>query len=102
MVARIIKGELSVRQTEDAVRSVNEPRPTTSATSTGASTPDKPTRGGHLRPVPDPSVVELEDRLESLLDTTVSVELKGNNGKIIINFADIDDLERIYLRMTGN
>ncbi len=101
MVARVIKGELSVRQTEDAVRTVNEPR-TTPTTTTTTPAGDKPTRGGHLRPVPDPSVVELEDRLESLLETTVSVELKGNNGKIVINFADIDDLERIYLRMTGN
>jgi ParB family chromosome partitioning protein len=49
-----------------------------------------------LRPVPDASVAELEELLESYLDTRVHVDLKGRNGRIIIDFADLDDLERLY------
>lgn len=98
MVTRVINNELSVRQTEEAVRSLNEPKP---ATPTGTTSTTTPTGRGHLRPVPDPSVVELENLLETLLETSVSVDLKGKNGRIVIDFADLDDLERIYLRMTG-
>jgi ParB family transcriptional regulator, chromosome partitioning protein len=99
MVTKVVTNELSVRQTEDAVRTLNEPKPPV-ATGTTGTTATPPGRG-HLRPVPDPSVVELENLLETLLETSVSVDLKGKNGRIVIDFADLDDLERIYLRMTG-
>jgi ParB family chromosome partitioning protein len=93
MVARVVKNDLSVRATEDAVRSALEPKP--------APTPP-PERGERprLRPVPDASVAELEQLLEDYLDTRVHVDLKGRNGRIVIDFADLDDLERIYLAIS--
>src|SRR6202161_72696 len=92
LVAKVIKNELSVRATEEAVKTFMEPRPlptTEAANPTPEGTP-------RLRPVPDASVAELEELLESYLDTRVHVDLKGRNGRIIIDFADLDDLERLY------
>ncbi len=92
MVARIIKSELSVRATEEAVRTFNEPRVVVEGP--GPRADDGTPR---LRPVPDASVAELEHLLEDYLDTRVHVDLKGRNGRIIIDFADLDDLERLYI-----
>jgi ParB family chromosome partitioning protein len=92
LVAKVIKNELSVRATEEAVKAFLEPRPLPTA-ETVTRSPDGAPR---LRPVPDASVAELEELLESYLDTRVHVDLKGRNGRIIIDFADLDDLERLY------
>jgi ParB family chromosome partitioning protein len=92
LVARVVKNELSVRATEEAVKVFLEPKVTPAAEAT-AKTPDGAPR---LRPVPDASVAELEELLENYLDTRVHVDLKGRNGRIIIDFADLDDLERLY------
>jgi ParB family chromosome partitioning protein len=96
LVQRIIKNDLSVRATEEAVRGALEPRPS------GAGEAKAPvlTAVPKLRPVPDASVAELERLLEDYLDTRVHVDLKGRNGKVIIDFADLDDLERIYLAIS--
>jgi ParB family chromosome partitioning protein len=96
MVARIIKNELSVRATEEAVKLFLEPKPLTAVDSTLKPDSTKP----RLRPVPDASVAELEQLLEDYLDTRVHVDLKGRNGRIIIDFADLDDLERIYISIS--
>ncbi len=96
MVARIIKNELSVRATEEAVKVFMEPKPTSTeepAAKVGTGAP-------RLRPVPDASVAELEQLLEDYLDTRVHVDLKGRNGRIVIDFADLDDLERIYIAIS--
>jgi ParB family chromosome partitioning protein len=92
LVAKVIKNELSVRATEEAVKTFMEPRPLPT-TESAARAPEGAPR---LRPVPDASVAELEELLESYLDTRVHVDLKGRNGRIIIDFADLDDLERLY------
>jgi ParB family chromosome partitioning protein len=93
LVARVIKNELSVRATEETVKLFLEPKPV-HAPEAVAKAPDGAPR---LRPVPDASVAELEELLESYLDTRVHVDLKGRNGRIIIDFADLDDLERLYI-----
>ena len=46
-----------------------------------------------LRP---PGVLELEQLLEGHLDTRVRVEMGGKHGRVVIDFATIEDLERIY------
>ena len=97
MVARVIKNELSVRATEEAVKTFLEPK-----SSVDVETSTKPDIGApRLRPVPDASVAELEHLLEDYLDTRVHVDLKGRNGRIIIDFADLDDLERIYIAISS-
>jgi ParB family chromosome partitioning protein len=97
MVSRIIKNELSVRSTEEAVKVFLEPRAADPATATVIDATGKLPR---LRPVPDASVAELEQLLEDYLNTRVHVDLKGRNGRIIIDFADLDDLERIYISIS--
>jgi ParB family transcriptional regulator, chromosome partitioning protein len=92
LVAKVIKNELSVRATEEAVKAFLEPRPLPTAEAVTRAPEGAP----RLRPVPDASVAELEELLESYLDTRVHVDLKGRNGRIIIDFADLDDLERLY------
>ncbi len=94
MVQRIIKGEMSVRATEEAVKSALETK--SEVVEDVAPDSSKP----RLRPVPDASVAELEHLLEDYLDTRVHVDLKGRNGRIIVDFADLDDLERLYLVIT--
>src|SRR5665213_1638066 len=97
MVARVIKNELSVRATEEAVKTFLEPK--------AVVEPEPAAKPGigtaRLRPVPDASVAELEHLLEDYLDTRVHVDLKGRNGRIIIDFADLDDLERIYIAISN-
>jgi ParB family chromosome partitioning protein len=50
-----------------------------------------------LRP---PGLLELEELLADHLDTRVSVSMAGKKGRVTVDFADLDDLERIYRRMT--
>jgi ParB family transcriptional regulator, chromosome partitioning protein len=96
MVARVIKNEMSVRATEEAVKVFLEPKPQLAEATTAKSE----SAGPRLRPVPDASVAELEHLLEDYLDTRVHVDLKGRNGRIIIDFADLDDLERLYIAIS--
>ena len=60
------------------------------ATSTGA-------KSTALRP---PGLLELEGLLAEHLQTSVGVTMSGKHGKVIIDFADLEDLERIYRLMT--
>lgn len=46
-----------------------------------------------LRP---PGVLELEELLADHLDTRVRVEMGSKHGRVVIEFADLEDLERIY------
>jgi ParB family transcriptional regulator, chromosome partitioning protein len=50
-----------------------------------------------LRP---PGLLELEELLAEHLETRVSVQLGVHRGKITIDFADLEDLERVYRQMT--
>jgi ParB family chromosome partitioning protein len=93
LLERIIKNELSVRATEELAKTLNQPKPLEPTGTAPTDAPGKP----RLRPVPDASVAELEHLLEDYLSTRVHVDLKGRNGRIVIDFADLDDLERLYI-----
>ena len=54
--------------------------------------------GTKLRP---PGLLELENLLAEQLDTRVSVQLTAKRGRVTIEFADLEDLERIYRVITG-
>ncbi len=51
-----------------------------------------------LRP---PGLLELEGLLADRLDTRVAVTMGAKRGRVSIDFADLEDLERIYRLMTG-
>lgn len=91
LAERVVTEELSVRQTEDLVRSGPVPTGTTPAS------PGKRPIGATR----DPAVLELEELLGGRLDTTVRVSLGRNRGRITIEYADLDDLERIFHIING-
>ena len=80
LAARIVAEGLSVRATEEIVA-------THQATTKNA----KPKAGKHL----SPRLKEIADTLSDKYDTRFNVELGKQKGKITIEFATLDDLERI-------
>jgi ParB family chromosome partitioning protein len=87
---RAANEQLSVRAVEEAVRQHNE----LSEPQEASPPRPAPTR---LRP---PGVLELEELLADHLSTKVRVDMGANRGKVIIEFASLEDLERIYRAMT--
>jgi ParB family chromosome partitioning protein len=91
--ARVEAEGLSVRATEELVRRMAAPPKPEPAPEAPAATRDPA--------MPDAGIAELEHLLERHLDTRVKVDLKGRRGRVMIEFADLDDLERIYRAVTG-
>lgn len=98
----------TVRATEQAVRG-DDPAGAENATATPDSGGSGIGGGGaidgagltpatQLRP---PGLLELEKLLEERLDTRVAVTMGAKRGRVAIDFADLEDLERIYRLMTG-
>lgn len=89
LARKIVKDELSVRDVEEAVRARNE----TSGNGSGKTTPP-----GRMRP---PGLAELEELVSDHLETRVKIRMaKAGKGTISVDFSGLDDLERIYRRMT--
>jgi ParB family transcriptional regulator, chromosome partitioning protein len=53
------------------------------------------------RRLPAPGVLELEDLLSNHLNTRVKVEMGAKRGRVVVDFATLEDLERIYKLMVG-
>jgi ParB family chromosome partitioning protein len=91
--AKVAAEGLSVRATEELVRTklgtAKSPAPRPAP---GAGSPGK---------TKDAGLLELEQLLGDLLDTRVVVDLGPAKGRMVVEFADLDDLERIYRAMTG-
>lgn len=87
---------MSVRDVEEAVRQRSELAGQLGATPPVGS-PGRPPSGKALRP---PGLLELEDLLSGYLDTRVKVEVGAKKGRLVIDFATLEDLERIYRAMT--
>jgi ParB family chromosome partitioning protein len=98
-------GGWSVRMVEDAVRAENagadaaDDRPTDGDVPAAAAVDGAGlTPSTRLRP---PGLLELEHLLAEHLDTRVSVQMTAKKGRVTIEFADLEDLERIYRAMTS-
>jgi ParB family chromosome partitioning protein len=87
LASRIVAEGLSVRATEEFV--------SLGQRSGGA----KPARGAPTRRITAPAATELANKLSDAFDTRVRVELGRRKGKITVEFASIDDLERIVAVM---
>ncbi len=84
---RIVAEGLSVRAVEEIV-------------ALGAQATKAP-RQHEARPKPvAPALRDLADRLSDAFETRVKVELGQRKGKIVVEFASLDDLERIVKTMT--
>jgi ParB family transcriptional regulator, chromosome partitioning protein len=91
LARRIVLEGLTVRDTEEAVRQRNEAE---SADETSANRRShQPTK---LRA---PGLLELENLLAHQLDTRVKIDMGPSRGRVVIEFADLEDLERIYRAM---
>ena len=98
-----VAGGWSVRMVEDAVRvETGGPEPAALADSptpsTGAIDGAGLTPATKLRP---PGLLELERLLAEQLETRVSVQMSAKKGRVSIEFADLEDLERIYRVIAG-
>ena len=93
-------GGWSVRMVEDAVRADGTPALGAVPEHSGPEPVDGAglTPSTRLRP---PGLLELEHLLAEHLDTRVSVQMTAKKGRVSIEFADLEDLERIYRAMTG-
>jgi ParB family chromosome partitioning protein len=60
----------------------------------GAQAAKAPRQSRGKKPVA-PALKDLADRLSDVFDTRVKVELGQRRGKIVVEFASLDDLERI-------
>jgi ParB family chromosome partitioning protein len=99
-------GGWSVRMVEDAVRAdtADTADTTGGAPADAADGPSDPVDGAGLTPATrlrPPGLLELEHLLAEHLDTRVSVQMTAKKGRVMIEFADLEDLERIYRAMTG-
>jgi ParB family chromosome partitioning protein len=89
LAQRIVAEGLTVRETEEAVR-------------TRTAAPAPPPAGGS-RPgtkLRAPGLLELEELLAEQLDTRVKINMGPKRGRVVIEFADLEDLERIYRVMS--
>ncbi|MFG2088768.1 MULTISPECIES: ParB/RepB/Spo0J family partition protein [unclassified Spirillospora] len=86
LAQRIVQEGLSVRALEEliAIREVDEP--------------EAPRQGRRKKPVA-PGLKELADRLSDRYETRVRVDMGRNKGKIVVEFATLEDLDRIIKSM---
>jgi ParB family chromosome partitioning protein len=108
----IVAEGLTVRAVEEAVRAstqplepeggpdlvvVEDPEPSVPPVviEDAAPPPSAPRR------LPPPGLLELEELLSSHLNTRVKVDMSAKRGKVVVDFATLEDLERIYKLMVG-
>jgi len=81
LLDKILNKSLSVRQTEELVRSLDKKTPAGQDSKTSVKT--------------SPFINTIEKRLRSNLSTKVNIRQKGNGGEIRIEYYSNDDLERL-------
>ena len=125
MARQVISDGLTVRAIENLVRSHNDeangvirdigtspsgvaPGGTDGSSEVGPAPVPSVERGGHQlggttgpRLLPPPGILELEELLSSHLNTRVKVDMSAKRGKVVVEFATLEDLERIYKLMVG-
>jgi ParB family chromosome partitioning protein len=112
LVLRIVEEGLTVRAVEELVRTggaelrvvPDEPEsatPTANGATSGTAD-ESATRHAPVRKLPEPGVLELEDLLSTYLNTRVKVDIQNRRGRLVVEFATLEDLERIYRAMVGD
>ena len=82
----VIGQDLSVRQTEELVRRLREPRPVALVRTQRAA---------------DPDLERVEEDLRRSLGTKVSLARTRRGGRIVIEYYSDEELGRLYERLTG-
>ncbi len=86
VIDSVIGQDLSVRQTEELVRRLREPRPEPAAARTRQT---------------DPDLERVEEDLRRALGTKVSLARSRRGGRIVIEYYSDEELGRLYERLTG-
>jgi len=81
----VLRQALSVRQTEELVRRLREPKPATPAAS----------------PRLDPDLERVESQLRERLGTKVSLSRSRTGGRIVIEYYSDEELNRLYEHLIG-
>lgn len=108
----IVAEGLTVRAVEEAVRAStqpDEPERVPDLAVVEDIEPDVPPQVSEEATVapsaqkrlPPPGLLELEELLSSHLNTRVKVDMSAKRGKVVVDFATLEDLERIYKLMVG-
>ena len=87
VLGAVIDQELSVRQTEELVRRLREPKPATVAQPSDAPG--------------DPDLERVEVDLRGALGTKVSLARSRRGGRIVIEYYSDEELGRLYERLVG-
>jgi ParB family chromosome partitioning protein len=95
LAERIVAEDLTVREAERILKGepIGPIEAETGQISRSAAKTGNPAGPGTTRA---PAVLELERLLSERLETSVGVSMGTKKGKITIDYADLDDLERIY------
>ena len=88
VLGTVIDQDLSVRQTEELVRRLREPRPV-------------PQERAETAPSADPDLERVEEDLRRALGTKVSLARSRRGGRIVIEYYSDEELGRLYDRLTG-
>ena len=99
LAERAVDEGWSVRTVEEEVRSFGAPSERESAPGQPIDEPAAPTPAVEGRPA---AVLEVESALAAALTTAVEVQLGRQGGQIVIRFADMEDLGRLYEALTAN
>jgi ParB family transcriptional regulator, chromosome partitioning protein len=89
VLGAVIDQDLSVRQTEELVRRLREPKPVPTSTPEPQSVRQ------------DPDLERVEEDLRRSLGTKVSLARSRRGGRIVIEFYSDEELSRLYERLTG-
>ncbi len=108
-LAQLVVDEgLSVRAIEAEVRALTADSESEAAEEGDAGDPQPEGDPGQPEPAPlrrrtlrPPGVLELEELLADHLNTRVRVDMGAKRGKVVVDFATLEDLERIYRLMIG-
>ncbi|GAA3160063.1 ParB/RepB/Spo0J family partition protein [Planomonospora alba] len=88
LATRIVAELLTVRAVEEII-----------AMGEAVAAPAPAPRAQRAKPAEDPSLRRLADRLSDHFETRVKVDFGRRKGRIVVEFATIDDLERIIATM---
>lgn len=104
LAKRAVRDNLTVRQVEDLVKERQRLENRGLSDDDADDGPDDSedtsgSDGSERSKLRQPGLIELEELLAQHLDTRVAITMSSKRGKVTIDFADLEDLERIYRQM---
>jgi ParB family chromosome partitioning protein len=103
LTVRVVEDLIRERAHESEAEVPSEPAFTNGTSTNGSSGEEVRAEppAAPSRRLPPPGILELEELLSSHLNTRVKVDLSAKRGKVVVEFATLEDLERIYKLMVG-